>query len=303
MARRDLITLGYRAGSALVQRTPSAVATPVRMLASKVAARASAERRFMVARHLRRVMDADLDGDELERSIDKTIDAYARYWVDSARLQSVDPADVDEGFTVEGFEHIENAFARGVGPILALPHLGGWEWAGRWLTCRPGYEVTVVVEPLDRPELFEWMVEYRESFGMQVVPLGPDVATRVIQALKANHVVCLLCDRDIAGGGIEVDFFGETTTLPGGPATIALRTGAAIIPVGVYQQPGRHHAICRPPLDTQRQGRLRSDVSRVTQDLAHELERLIRRRPEQWHLMGPNWPSDHEALEAFRAEQ
>ena len=257
----------------------------------------------MVARHLRRVMGEALDGDELDRLIDRTIDAYARYWVDSSRLQGIGPAEVDLGFTVEGFENIENAFARGVGPILALPHLGGWEWAGRWLTCRPGYEVTVVVEPQSPPELFEWMVRFRESFGMHVVPLGPDVASRVIKALKANHVVCLLCDRDIVGGGVEVEFFGETTTLPGGPATIALRTGAAIIPVGVYQQPGRHHAICRPPLDTERHGRLRADVARVTQELAGELERLIRRRPEQWHLMGPNWPSDHAALAEFRASR
>lgn len=300
MVHPDLVAFGYRAGSALVQRAPAAIADPARRLASRVAAHTSAERRFIVGRHLRRVLGPDVRTARLDQLIDETIDAYARYWVDSARLQTATPADVDRGFTVEGFENIENAFARGMGPILALPHLGGWEWAGRWLTCRPGYEVTVVVEPQSPPELFEWMVRYRESFGMHVVPLGPDVAARVISALKRRHVVCLLCDRDIVGGGVEVDFFGETTTLPGGPATIALRTGAAIIPVGVYQEPGRHHAICRPPIDTRRRGRLRADVGRVTQALAHELEWLIRRRPEQWHLMGPNWPSDHTALENFR---
>lgn len=303
MGRPDPTTLAYKAGSALVQRIPAQVADPVRRMASRAAARASAERRFMVARHLRRSVGPGLDDLTMDRLIDQTIDAYARYWVDSARLQAATDAEVDIGFTVEGFENIENAFARGVGPILALPHLGGWEWAGRWLTCRPGYEVTVVVEAIEPKELFDWMVDYRESFGMHVVPLGPDVASRVLTALKANHVVCLLCDRDIAGGGIEVDFFGEKTTLPGGPATIALRTGAAIIPVGVYQEPGRHHAVCRPPIDTERHGRLRDDVSRVTQELADELEYLIRLAPEQWHLMGPNWPSDHEALEAFKAEQ
>ncbi len=123
-----------------------------------------------------------------------------------------------------------------------------------------------------------------------------------MRALKANHVVCLLCDRDIGGGGVEVDFFGERTRIPGGPATMALRTGAAIIPVGVYQLPtGRHHAVVRPALDVERQGRLRDDVARATQLLAHELELLIRARPEQWHLMYPNWPSDEVALDAFRA--
>ncbi|MGI9621382.1 MAG: phosphatidylinositol mannoside acyltransferase [Acidimicrobiales bacterium] len=301
--RSNLVSLGYKAGSAVAQKAPAAVANPTRRAASKVAARISAERRFMLTRHLRRVVGDDLDSSELNRLIGRTIDAYARYWVDSAKLQAATPAEVDIGFTVEGFEHIEDAFSRGVGPILALPHLGGWEWAGRWLTCRPGYEVTAVVEAIDPPELFEWMVEYRESFGMHIVALGPNVASTVIRALKENHVVCLLCDRDIAGGGVEVEFFGEKTTLPAGPATVALRTGAAVIPVGVYQQPDRHHAICRPPVDTSRDGRLRDDIQRVTQDLAVELERLIRRRPEQWHLMGPNWPSDEVALEEFRTSK
>ncbi len=299
--RPDMTTAAYRIGSTLVQKTPLAVMTPARKVSSRIAARASAERRFMIGRHLHRVVGNRVDGRQLDHMIDMTIDAYARYWVDSARLQGLTDTEVDTGFSVEGFEHIEDAFARGVGPILALPHLGGWEWAGRWLTCRPGYKVTVVVEEVKPPALFEWMVRYRESFGMNVVALGSKAAATVIRALKERHVVCLLCDRDIAGDGVEVDFFGESTTLPAGPATIALRTGAAVIPVGVYQKPDRHHAVCRPPLDLNRQGRLREDVTRVTQALAHELEALISASPTQWHLMGPNWPSDHLALEDFRA--
>jgi KDO2-lipid IV(A) lauroyltransferase len=53
--------------------------------------------------------------------------------------------------------------------------------------------------------------------------------------------------------------------------------------------------VVRPPIDTTRQGKLRDDVARVTQVLAHELEELIRLAPEQWHLLQPNWPSDHTA--------
>ncbi len=291
----------YRAGSRAAQSTPSVIADPLRRLGSKVAARRSAEQRFLVQRHLTRVLGTGGHAPGLSALVDDAFDAYARYWVDSARLQGASDAEVDMGFTVDGFEHIEDAFGRGVGPILALPHLGGWEWAGRWLTCRPGYEVTVVVEPIDPPELFDWMASFRESFGMHVVALGPHVGSTVIKALKANHVVCLLCDRNLGDGGVEVEFFGERTMLPGGPATLAMRTGAAIIPVAVYQMSGRHHAVCRPPVVVERQGRLREDVQRVTQALATELELLIRARPEQWHLMQPNWPSDHRALDQFRA--
>ncbi len=80
-----------------------------------------------------------------------------------------------------------------------------------------------------------------------------------------------------------------------GPARLAFRTGAPILPTGVYFTPRYqgHHAIVRPPVPTHRLGPgLRDDVARVTQSLAHELEFLIRRAPEQWHLFQPNWPSD-----------
>ena len=92
---------------------------------------------------------------------------------------------------------------------------------------------------------------------------------------------------------MEVEFFGERTRLPAGPATLALRTGAPILPVGTYFKPdGGHTATIEPPMPVERQGRLRDDVTRVTQDLAHRFEELISAAPEQWLLMQPNWPSD-----------
>ena len=94
---------------------------------------------------------------------------------------------------------------------------------------------------------------------------------------------------------MPVEFFGEETTLPGGPALLALRSGAPLLPTAVYFEGRRRRGIIGPPLDTTRRGKLRDDVARITQDIAVELEALIRRAPEQWHLLQPNWPSDREA--------
>ena len=99
------------------------------------------------------------------------------------------------------------------------------------------------------------------------------------RAIKQAHIVCLLSDRDITGSGVEVEFFGERTTLPGGPATLALRTGAALLPTAVYFRGKGHHATIRAAVPAERRGRLRDDVQRVTQDLAYELEALIRAAP------------------------
>ncbi len=131
--------------------------------------------------------------------------------------------------TVEGYEHVEAALDAGRGAILALPHLGGWEWAGRWLASR-GVEVVSVVERLEPPELLDWFGDLRASLGITVHPAGPEVVAELRAVLDRNGVVCLLSDRDVTGGGYEVEFCGERTRLPAGPAVLALRSGARVLP-------------------------------------------------------------------------
>lgn len=272
---------------------------PVVGIASRVIAAGiaglSADERRIAARNLHRA-GYDLSGRfGTARGVRAVFDSYGRYWVDTLRLPHMSTDDVAAGVTVDGFEHIAAAFDDGRAPILALPHLGGWEWAARWLVEVKGLGVAAVVEELDSREVYDWFVEVREQHGLHVIPFS-EGASGVAAALAAGELVCLLCDRDISGAGIEVEFFGERTTLPGGPALMALRSGAPLLPAAVYFEGDRCRGIVEAPLDTERRGRLREDVTRVTQDLARVLEMQIRRAPEQWHLLQPNWPSDVAAL-------
>lgn len=292
-AADDLTVLAYKAGAIAARRLPGSAADVAARVMGAGMATADVGRRRLVERHLERVNGRPLPARTRRAMARQAFESYARYWVEAFRLGDLSPSYVDDHFTHEGLSHVDDALAVGKGAILALPHLGGWEFAGAWMHNH-GYELTVVVEPLQPPELFEWFVALREALGLKVVALGNDAGTSVLGALRRNEVVCLLCDRDIGGNGVEVDFFGERTTLPGGPATISLRTGAALLPTAVYfTDDGGHHGVVHPPLALDRSGGgLRSDVARVTQSLAGELEVLIRRAPHQWHLMQPNWPSD-----------
>jgi KDO2-lipid IV(A) lauroyltransferase len=257
-------------------------------------ARLQRDQRAMVARHMRRVLGPDASERDVNKAVDGAFESYAAYWLESLRLPALAPETVTAGLVTEGYTtYVRDGLAAGNGVILSLPHLGGWEWAGRWLADQ-GHHITAVVEPLQPPELFEWFAELRSSLGMTVVPLGPGAGTAVMRALRANEVVCLLSDRDLGGGGVPVTFFGETTTMPAGPATVALRTGAPLLPTAVYFTAERdgHLGIVRPPLTIERAGRFREDVGRLTQLLAIELEALIRQAPQQWHMFQPNWPSD-----------
>ncbi len=293
----------YRAGAAVAQALPGSLVGGVASAFAVAASRhrpGLVTRREMVGRHLRRSSTSSLTTSEVEAGVDAAFGSYARYWAESLRLPGSSPAQIDAGMSWEGIGRISRAVSDGRGAILALPHLGGWEWGGFWMV-QQGFAMTVVVEALEPPELFEWFAGFRRSLGMQVVAVGPTAGMAVVRALRAGGVVCLLCDRNIGGsGGVEVEFFGERTELPAGPAMLALRTGAALLPAAVYfDGPGdRHLAVVRPEIRPRPVPRgagtaaTRVEVARVTQVLAGELEVLIRRAPTQWHLMQPNWPSD-----------
>ncbi len=246
-------------------------------------------------RHIRRV-DPALGPDAARAAASRGFGSYARYWAESFRMPNLSARTIDRGFSVTGYENIEHALDDGIGPILVLPHLGGWEWAAAWLNRVKGERVTAVVERLEPPDLFEWFVDLRSAYGIEVVPVGADAMGRLVRAVRAKRIVCLLSDRDITGSGIEVDFFGERTTLPAGPALLAKRTGAPLLPTAVYFRPrGKHHARVEAPVRPDPELGVRDDVVRVTQELARSMECLIARAPDQWHLLGPNWPSDRDA--------
>jgi len=287
---RTYTTLG-RCLSAL----PEPVALGVANAVADVRFQVRADQRRMVSENLRRVLGADADDPEdmaaLDRWARRSFRAYARYWVEGARLGRTSPIEVEQHTLVQGLNYLVEGMAAGKGVIMALPHVGSWEYGGAFLATQ-GLPMTAVAERLEPPELFDFFVEQRAAMGLTIVPLDAPAST-ISSTLRQGGLVGLLSDRDLVGNGIEVEFFGETTTMPAGAATLALRTGAQLVTGAVYSGPGRdHRAIVEPPLDTTRTGSLRRDVARLTQSIATRFEGLIRRAPEQWHMFQPLWLAD-----------
>lgn len=277
----------YRAGAQVARALRGPAGNLLAEGAGVTAGRLAKGRRAMITRHLERIL-----GRPPERAeVDRAFASYGRYWLESLRLSTLDAGDLEAGMCYEGIGNLEEARGLGRGVIMAMPHLGAWDWGGAWLSAS-GFALTVVAEALDPPELFEWFSAWRRHVGMRVVPLDRSAGSGVVNVLRHGGVVGLLCDRDLTGDGVEVTFFGERTRLPAGPATLALRTGAPLLPCCVLFEGDHRRGIVCPPLDTSRRGALRADVMRITQDMADALAALIRRAPEQWHVFQPNWPSD-----------
>jgi phosphatidylinositol dimannoside acyltransferase len=229
----------------------------------------------------------------VDEFVERGFAGYGQYWAEGAKLPALKKSTITDRFKIaEGLEHLLAAKERGRGIIVALPHIGSWEWGGSFLDSI-GLTMTAVAEELDPPEFFTWFRKKRESIGIRIEPLNAHAGTVLLSTLREGGVVGLLCDRDLQGDGVEVDFFSRRVTMPGGPATLALRTGATLVAAACYSGPGRdHHAVVTPPIDSTRtSARLREDVRRITQDVTRELEHLIRRAPEQWHVLQPRFDS------------
>ena len=230
--------------------------------------------------------EAPLSPVMLERQVRRAFASYGQYWAETAKLSALPLKERQRRFVLgEGVEYLHDAYAQGRGVILAIPHTGSWDWGGSIIGSN-GVPLTVVAEKLNPPALFKWFRAKRELVGMNVIGLDDDTVASVSAVLNAGGVIGLLCDRDLQKSGVEVDFFGHRVTLPAGPALFALRTDAVLLAACCYSGPGDgHYAVFTPPLDVERQGRLREDIARVTQDVAHALEGLIQRAPEQWHVL------------------
>lgn len=302
--------LAYRAGAETARRLPVPLGRVLARAASRAMLVLWRERRQQVRRNLRQVLGPDATDAAVAAATERMFDNYARYWHELFRLDGTDPGGRDEILAkgeLVGAEHLDAATggptsATPQGAILALPHLGNWDLAGAWLAAR-GHRLVVAAEPIEPPALFEWFVETRRRLGMEVVGLGPDAAGKLLGALEDGALVCLVCDRDLSGDGVEVELFGAPARVPRGPVLLALRAGVPLLPSAAGFLPGgRQRVSIGAPLELDRRGRLRDDVERLTQDLVRHFEERIAAHPDQWLVMQPVW-SGHQRRATTGAEQ
>ena len=288
VASDHAVAAGYLSGWRLVRRLPERGA---RRLFARIADEVY-RRDGGGVRRLRQnlaVVRPELTEGELEELTHAAVRSYLRYWCESFRLPSWPVDDLVRRTRVIGEDRLRDAYAAGNGVVVPLPHMGNWDWAGAWATAT-GMPLMTVAERLKPERLFEEFLAYRTGLGMEILPLTGDDATfrRLVDWLTAGGLVCLLADRDLSRGGVEVRLCGQRASMPRGPAVLALRTGAPLLPATLRYpaesvgEPGGLEITIHPEVPADRTA---GGVGRMMQAVADVFTEAIRAHPQDWHMM------------------
>jgi lauroyl/myristoyl acyltransferase len=148
--------------------------------------------------------------------------------------------------------------------------------------------VATVAERLKPESVYDRFVAFREGLGVEVLPAsgGPSSSFAVLaQRLRAGRLVCLVCDRDVTGGGMEVELFGEKARMMGGSAALAVQTGAALMPVILWFEGDGWGAHVHEEIPVPAEGDSKQKAAAMTQQVARLFEAGIRAHPQDWHML------------------
>ena len=276
---RDRLLRGvYRVGWRVAPRLPNWLVSLIISAGSWVALLRNGVHVRTLRQNLAHTTGAPV-GDDLLRA---GLKSYLRTFYEVLALPGWSEAEIRRRVSAVN-EPLVRAAHAGSGAVVALPHSGNWDLAGAW-ACVTGMPVTTVVEQLP-PAEFAAFLRFREGLGMQVLShRDPEVLAALIDAVHRRRVVCLLADRDLSGTGVPVSWQGQRVTIPAGPAILARRTGAALLPA-VCQYTRRGMAIVLGKEILSRPGR--DGLVAMMQDVADFFAETIARQPEDWHMMQP----------------
>jgi KDO2-lipid IV(A) lauroyltransferase len=245
---------------------------------------------------MRRVLGDDATDAAVDEAVDGMFRSYGRYWAETFWFRPRRKAAISRRVEHVNFDPIYAAQKAGRGIVFAVPHLGNWEIAGI-VANEIGSPIIAVAEDLPNVHITKWFVDLRRRFDIEIVlTTDPKLRSKLIRRLKDGGAIALLADRDVTGGGIEVDFFGGTASVPVGPVVFAELTGASLLPVAAYFREGAGHRIVVLDEVVLPGGGSRSErVSAGAQLLVQSLETLVRAAPSQWHLFQTHWLDDGDA--------
>lgn len=275
---------------------PAKVGYALACLAGDLAYLLSPQTRRQVQANLRRAMGPN--SPRLRQASRQVLRNLAKSYYELVRMPRFHRRYLERAITVHGWDNFLQAHSRGKGVVVVTAHLGNYFFASQILALR-SVPAAVLVERVRPPALFRLVSGFRVSRGLTLIPVGDSAAAlrEPLRLLKAGRVLGIACDRDVLGSGVPSDFLGERTTIPAGAATLAARTGAAVLPCFAVREKGdRFSVYIEPPLVAARNGGSPEGLREQMGQVVAIMEKYIRKYPEQWVVLQPVWPENEKPV-------
>ena len=220
---------------------------------------------------------------------------YVKYWIETVWLSQ-------EGYMSQIYDHVEivneeeviklnknfNSF------IIALPHVGNWEFAipmGEKLNLN----LLAVAEPLQDTKILDWFTDLREGLGCEIIlgGKGQNTFNKLLERISEGYHVCLLADRHVGRSGVGVEFFNNMAAFPKGPVALSLETQVPIIPATFLYIDRKYKLVFGKPFIVPHFENDAQSIQHGLKVLSKEMEKLILLDPNQWHSIQPVWTSEY----------
>jgi KDO2-lipid IV(A) lauroyltransferase len=288
--------LAYQAGAWVLARLPLGPATRVGGWIAVGVYWAWPARRRYVRANASHVLGVPPDDPRVGRLARAVYRNQVRWVLELMRLSRMSQEERIAQISETGAEPFHRTWLESKGLIVVGAHLGNNEAAAAGLAGR-GWPMHAVADDTAYEELFEHLDRERRSWGVGQIPWRN--LREVFRVLHRHEIVALLVDWGYRPDGIPVRFFGAWTRFPAGPAVLAARTGAAILPFWVIRTDGRHLTEVGETITVASDEP--AELARATQEIATAVEAGIRLAPEQWCVFKPMWPDDPREIARLEA--
>ena len=286
-----MLRLALEVADRIVAALPSRAAYALADFGGDLWHRFAPARRRVVAANLARVCAATgrpTRGPEFAALVRSAFRNHARYYVELLRTPHYPIEGIDEHVEVPEWDRFLPLLREGPAMLISS-HIGNFEPFGTFIAAH-GIRPLSPVEEIEPRALYEFMSARRGGTHVDIVPLG-GAGREIVRRLRGGGVVGIIADRDLAGDGQPVTMFGHPTTLPTGPAALAVTHGTSLI-VGrcLRVGPDRFRAEGRV-IDVPREGDRRANTAALVERIAACFEQDIGEAPEQWWGgFQPFWP-------------
>ncbi len=288
-----------RTGIAIAGKTPRPVRYTLGSGMSSASYLGWRAKRLVTQQNMSRVLGLPVSDPRVRRAAFASWSNYGRTAADLIYFPHLDMDDIEartQDLTQGGTwqEFARQALEPGKGAVISTAHFGSWDLAGALVARR--FPLSAIAETFKDPQFNALMQGHRIEKQMGIIPME-NAGRQVLRDLHQNRLVAIVVDRPMTKEkGVEVSFFGQKTYVPGGPAALALKAGAAILPGFVwYGLNHRFYIRAFPPIFAQPytgpEERNR-EIARLTQHIYDALEEVIREWPTQWFMFRAFWPAE-----------